>query len=169
MPDDNFIQSAFTKATRFFKLGILPELLGNWYSNLPVRTQNFSDDESSSTTDSDDDQESWSLDSGEGEQELIADSGDDLDSWPANSGDDIDQDNLKTSTTGQSDNDSDSEELWCICREPEYGQMIACDNDQCPIVWFHTACLKLKRVPQGNWYCPECKNKDKSRSMDVVS
>ena len=56
MPEDDFIESAFTKAITFFKLGILPELLGNWYSNVPVRTQtshNSSNDGSNSATESD--------------------------------------------------------------------------------------------------------------------
>ena len=32
--------------------------------------------------------------------------------------------------------------------------MIFCDNDDCPIQWFHTSCLKMKRVPKGKWFCP---------------
>ena len=168
MPNDDFIQFAFTKATTFFKLGILPELLGNWYSNLPVHTQtshNPNNDRSDSTTesDSDDDLDNWSLDSDEG-QELVTDSGDDQDVFPASSGDDVNQDNCTcTMELDQSDDSSNSDQLWCFCREPESGQMIACDNDQCPITWFHTVCVNLKRIPKGNWYCPECKQKPKNK------
>ena len=34
-PDENFIKDAITLVTAFFKNGILPELLANWYSRLP--------------------------------------------------------------------------------------------------------------------------------------
>ena len=33
MPDDSFVQSSFDQATDFFKVGILPELMENWYSH----------------------------------------------------------------------------------------------------------------------------------------
>lgn len=36
LPDDSFVLSAFEKATEFFKVGILPELVGNWYSRAPT-------------------------------------------------------------------------------------------------------------------------------------
>uniref|UniRef100_A0A1X7SSF5 Zinc finger PHD-type domain-containing protein n=1 Tax=Amphimedon queenslandica TaxID=400682 RepID=A0A1X7SSF5_AMPQE len=29
----------------------------------------------------------------------------------------------------------------------EYGQMIACDGDNCPVEWFHVDCLGLNEVP----------------------
>lgn len=38
VPDNSFVQSAFDKATDFFKVGILPELLGNWYPRAPTYT-----------------------------------------------------------------------------------------------------------------------------------
>ena len=36
------------------------------------------------------------------------------------------------------------------------GTMIACDNTDCKIKWFHTKCLKLESIPGGKWYCPDC-------------
>ena len=27
--------------------------------------------------------------------------------------------------------------------------MIACENDNCSIEWFHTKCLKMKVIPKG--------------------
>ena len=52
-----------------------------------------------------------------------------------------------------------AESLYCYCRGPEAGTMIACDNSDCPIEWFHTKCLKLKSLPKGKskWYCPDCR------------
>ena len=46
---------------------------------------------------------------------------------------------------------ADSEELWCCCQQPESGEMIAYDHVQCPIVWFHTTFVQVKRTPKGNW------------------
>ncbi len=54
----------------------------------------------------------------------------------------------------------DNSELhyYCYCRGSEdSGDMIGCDNDECKIEWFHLYCLKIKTVPKGKWYCPECR------------
>lgn len=121
MPDDEFIKSAFDKATDFFKLGILPELLGKWYSRAPTYALATHDHT-------------------------------------------INQDNSSSLL-------ADSEELWCFCQQPESGEMIACDHDQCPIVWFHTACVRVKRIPTGNWYCPECRkvrSKCKNNALSII-
>ena len=48
---------------------------------------------------------------------------------------------------------------YCYCQGPEEGTMIACDNPDCPIEWFHTKCLHLQTLPKGKakWYCPDCR------------
>ncbi len=48
--------------------------------------------------------------------------------------------------------------LACFRREA-YGEMIACDNPNCPIEWFHLGCVGLSQAnrPSGEWFCPECK------------
>ena len=38
-----------------------------------------------------------------------------------------------------------------------YGEMIGCDNDLCPIEWFHFNCVQLSTKPKGKWYCPKCR------------
>ncbi len=38
-----------------------------------------------------------------------------------------------------------------------YGDMIGCDNDLCPIEWFHFNCVSLSHKPKGKWYCPRCR------------
>lgn len=53
-------------------------------------------------------------------------------------------------------NNQDQQE-YCFCRKGEYGEMIACDNPQCPYEWFHFDCVKLTSTPEGEWYCPSCK------------
>lgn len=34
--------------------------------------------------------------------------------------------------------------------------MIACDNPNCPIEWFHYECVGLLEPPVGQWFCPPC-------------
>ena len=34
--------------------------------------------------------------------------------------------------------------------------MIGCDNQDCPIEWFHFGCMDLSHKPKGKWYCPKC-------------
>lgn len=52
--------------------------------------------------------------------------------------------------------------VWCLCKGAESGRMIACDNQDCSIEWFHYACVGIKRKPKGRWYCPECNMKQQT-------
>lgn len=54
-----------------------------------------------------------------------------------------------------------NEPKYCTCHQVSFGEMIACDNKDCPIEWFHFACVDLKSKPKGKWYCPECFNMNK--------
>ena len=46
----------------------------------------------------------------------------------------------------------------CICGGEDDGQkMICCDIENCCVQWYHVKCLKVKRVPRGKWFCPQCK------------
>ena len=49
--------------------------------------------------------------------------------------------------------------VWCLCKGDENGRMIACDNQDCSIEWFHYSCVGIKRKPKGKWYCPDCNTK----------
>ncbi|KAH7092945.1 hypothetical protein FB567DRAFT_575748 [Paraphoma chrysanthemicola] len=68
----------------------------------------------------------------------------------------------------ESDEDGD-EPRYCYCNEVSYGNMVACDNDDCPREWFHLACVNLEKAPVGRtkWFCSdECKeahNKAKAK------
>ncbi|CAI9732033.1 of growth 1-like [Octopus vulgaris] len=53
------------------------------------------------------------------------------------------------------------EPTYCECNQVSYGEMIGCDNDLCPIEWFHFSCVNLTSKPKGKWYCPKCRG-DKS-------
>ena len=114
--DEQFLAEALEKASSFFIHCILPELLGKWYSRLPVTTS-------------------------------------------------CSKESLATSQ--QSPPDS----TWCFFQSGESGKMIACDNKDCKIIWFHVDCLKIKRTPKGTWFCPECtkskERKSKTRQDQV--
>lgn len=52
-----------------------------------------------------------------------------------------------------------TERLYCHCRCPydEVSEMIACDNANCRVEWFHFDCVGITVAPKGNWYCPDCR------------
>ena len=68
------------------------------------------------------------------------------------------------------------EPKYCYCGQGSFGEMIACDNDDCPMEWFHLGCTGLRAVPGDNgkshnmsrlmasltistvkWFCDVCK------------
>lgn len=53
---------------------------------------------------------------------------------------------------------------YCLCHNVSYGDMVACDNDNCPYEWFHWSCVGLKSEPNGTWYCPVCTEKFQKKS-----
>ena len=107
-PNEKFMATALEKVTSFIKLGVLPELLGKWYSKAPVS-------------------------SGMGCRDL-------------HQSEDI---------SSQSSSSSSHEKVWCYSKQEEEGEMIACDHEQCSIMWFHAACLQITSIPKGKWYCPD--------------
>jgi len=50
-----------------------------------------------------------------------------------------------------------NEPTYCLCHQVSYGEMIGCDNADCPIEWFHFGCVGLNGKPKGKWYCPKCR------------
>lgn len=57
------------------------------------------------------------------------------------------------------DPDDPNEPKYCYCQRGSYGDMVGCDNDDCPREWFHLGCTGLKRMPteEESWYCDYCK------------
>lgn len=49
-----------------------------------------------------------------------------------------------------------NEPTYCTCHQVSYGEMIGCDNADCPIEWFHFGCVGLTSKPKGKWYCSKC-------------
>ena len=107
--DQVLLAVALESATNFFIYGILPEILGKWYSRLPQYS-----------------------------------------------------DHLET----ESDQTVQRDE-WCFCHGEESGEMILCDNEHCQVKWFHTECLRIKKIPRSKWFCPECaKGKRRKREIE---
>ncbi|KAL3985248.1 Inhibitor of growth proteins N-terminal histone-binding family protein [Acanthocheilonema viteae] len=57
-----------------------------------------------------------------------------------------------------------NEPTYCICHQVSHGQMIMCDNKQCPIEWFHFQCVGLMEAPKGKWYCERCNEQRKKKN-----
>ncbi|GLE07334.1 hypothetical protein PINS_up018187 [Pythium insidiosum] len=65
-----------------------------------------------------------------------------------------------SSSDSKKDNDNgEDNELYCVCKMPSYGNMIACDGKKCPnpSQWYHLECVGFSdgRHPD-TWLCPEC-------------
>jgi hypothetical protein len=69
----------------------------------------------------------------------------------------IQKSEFQKKTTGRPRKRKRGPRRYCICNKTAHGQMIACDNPSCPIEWYHLSCLRIKRVPQGSWYCIKCR------------
>ncbi|ORX70838.1 hypothetical protein DL89DRAFT_292431 [Linderina pennispora] len=48
------------------------------------------------------------------------------------------------------------DQLYCFCQQVSYGDMVACDGNDCRYEWFHWECVGLTSPPKGSWYCQEC-------------
>lgn len=50
---------------------------------------------------------------------------------------------------------------YCPCGKPDDDFMITCDEQGCKYEWFHFVFVGLdgKSIPDGDWYCPECRGK----------
>ena len=50
------------------------------------------------------------------------------------------------------------EPKYCVCNRVSFGEMIACENEECPVEWFHFACVGLSTDAKikGKWYCNAC-------------
>jgi uncharacterized protein Smg (DUF494 family) len=58
-----------------------------------------------------------------------------------------------------------NEPTYCICGRVSFGEMIGCDNPECPIEWFHFECVGLQAPVKGKWYCPLCSVKLKKQKQ----
>jgi len=69
----------------------------------------------------------------------------------------------KTNSVSMDEDDSDvtpsdpNEPTYCLCNRISFGKMICCDNDLCPIQWYHFRCISMTTQPKGKWFCPKCR------------
>ena len=115
-----FWETNVAQVKHFFDVGVMPELLGRWFSRPPRLT--------TTTT------------------------------HPAS-------DPISPHSSADEGPTPDSVK-YCYCRGDEYGDMVGCDNDECPYQWFHLECLHLKSLPTSKeWYCPDCRKLDKFKKI----
>ncbi|KAH7666287.1 ING family protein [Dioscorea alata] len=53
-----------------------------------------------------------------------------------------------------------NEPTYCVCHQVSFGDMIACDNENCEGgEWFHYSCVGLTSETRfkGKWFCPTCR------------
>lgn len=78
------------------------------------------------------------------------------------------QDVVETTTVeGENSNSTwaydPNEPRYCFCNDVSYGEMVGCDNNDCPSEWFHYPCVGLTQAPKGKWFCPQCTTTMKRR------
>ncbi|CAK1357826.1 Inhibitor of growth protein 3 [Cercospora beticola] len=65
--------------------------------------------------------------------------------------------------TGEAEEDDGDDTIYCICQKVSFGDMVGCDNDNCPYQWFHYKCVGVTEEPSGEWLCPECRALPKNK------
>jgi len=60
---------------------------------------------------------------------------------------------------GEEGGDPEDQHLYCFCQKLSYGEMVACDNKQCPYQWFHLPCVGMKPPLPEQFFCSECLSK----------
>ncbi|KAI0307619.1 hypothetical protein B0F90DRAFT_1813063 [Multifurca ochricompacta] len=59
--------------------------------------------------------------------------------------------------------EADDGRLYCWCQVGSYGDMVACDDNECEREWFHLGCIGLEVAPEGAWFCEACRVKPKNK------
>ena len=147
-PNYQLWHTCVDKSTEFFQTCLLPELLGRWYSQGPSLSSHcdvsISGDQTATAKPADSVQLLATNDRQDSTSQLATDGN--YQCMPS------------CSTSSSSSSCDTQHRLYCYCQQPEgTDEMIGCDNPACAIEWFHTSCLKLKRIPKGKWYCPDCR------------
>lgn len=64
---------------------------------------------------------------------------------------------------GEHDEDESDDTKYCFCQRVSFGDMVACDNDNCQYQWFHWECVGIKEEPVGDWLCPDCRKQPSTK------
>ncbi|KAF2196311.1 hypothetical protein GQ43DRAFT_476444 [Delitschia confertaspora ATCC 74209] len=63
-----------------------------------------------------------------------------------------------TGMAGDAQEEDESDDTkYCFCQRVSFGDMVACDNENCQFQWFHWECVGIKEEPVGDWLCPDCR------------
>ena len=90
--------------------------------------------------------------------------------WYTNSNWKTDANTVPSNTSKPAAATSDCEQQKiCYCVGPEEWTMVACDNVDSSIEWFHTECPKIATVPKGKWYWPDCRKLPKFNQKGVYT
>ena len=66
-------------------------------------------------------------------------------------------------------NDTNLNDTWCMCKmDGTEDDLIMCEDNSCKIIWFHFKCMRIKKIPKGKWFCPECRKKRKIIQKESV-
>ncbi|GAA5939127.1 uncharacterized protein JCM15063_004435 [Sporobolomyces koalae] len=55
-----------------------------------------------------------------------------------------------------------NEPTYCYCNRVAFGEMIGCENQDCPREWFHLECVGMDRAPVGEWWCRDCRGRNET-------
>jgi inhibitor of growth protein 3 len=61
------------------------------------------------------------------------------------------EDEDMTGVAGDADEEESDDTKYCFCQRVSFGDMVACDNDECKYQWFHWECVGIKEEPVGDW------------------
>lgn len=68
---------------------------------------------------------------------------------------------------GEGEEDESDDTKYCFCQRVSFGDMVACDNDNCHYQWFHWECVGIKEEPVGDWLCPDCRKQNPAKIKRV--
>ena len=62
--------------------------------------------------------------------------------------------------------DNSKDPLYCFCNSKHNDRetWIGCVAVDCKRQWFHPQCVRIKRLPKGKWYCPDCRKTKKVKT-----
>ena len=85
---------------------------------------------------------------------------------------DFSEDELNVNDLSDISNDSEDDgRQYCVCNEASTSEMIACDDDQCAVVWWHYDCAGLSKetIPEYSWICNRCRPSCSTKNSGIVS
>ena len=65
-----------------------------------------------------------------------------------------------------------SNELFCFCHQPSYGNMIQCENPECKYKWFHYGCVSINEkddYAKKEWYCSDACRQNAKRLKEKAT